>query len=501
MKLLTRPANPKYRGRPEDQTYGVGTLFTYGTQHILTMYGGVIAPPLIVGGAAKLSPTDMALLVTAGLFISGCATLLQTLGIGPFGSRLPIVQGISFASVSTMVAIASDGGVRPVFGAIIVAGLIGLVVSSFFAQLVRLFPAVVTGSIITVIGLSLMPVAFQWCMGGEGVKNAGSMANIGYAGLTLVIILVISRVFQGAISRLSILIGLVAGTIIAALTGHADFSPVADAKVVALPQIFHFGTPTFNVGAIVSMTIVILVIMTETTADILAIGEILDTEVDAKRVADGLRADMAATAVAPVFGSFPCSAFAQNVGLVALTGIKSRFAVAAGGVVLVGLGLLPVVGAVVAAIPYPVLGGAGIVLFGSVAASGIRTLSRVDYHDNLNMVIVSVAIAVGIIPIAAPTFWDAFPSWFSVIMHSGISATAVVAVVLNLLFNEVTAGNKPGASVFAARESELDELGDTLDDELRGEKRPVANSRRAPKGVSNALEDVPAVDGPQPSIG
>ncbi|GAB3439324.1 nucleobase:cation symporter-2 family protein [Phycicoccus ginsengisoli] len=479
-KRTTTSAPPRqHQGRPEDQKYGPGPLLAYGTQHILTMYGGVIAPPLIVGGAAGLKPTDMALLVTAGLFISGLATLLQTLGIGPFGSRLPIVQGISFASVSTMVAIASGGGLRPVFGAIIVAGLIGLVASSFFAQLVRLFPAVVTGTIITVIGLSLMPVAFRWAMGNnDKAPDFGSMGNIGFAGLTLLVILVISRVFQGAVSRLSILIGLVVGTVIAALTGRADFSSVGEAKIVALPQVFHFGSPTFEVGAIVSMTIVIFVIMTETTADILAIGEIVGTPVDARRVADGLRADMAATTVAPVFGTFPASAFAQNVGLVALTGIKSRYAVAAGGGVLLLLGLLPVVGAVVAAIPYPVLGGAGIVLFGSVAASGIRTLSRVKYHDNLNMVIVSVAIAVGIIPIAAPTFWDRFPDWFATIMHSGISATAIVAVVLNVLFNEVTAGNKPGASVFAAAESEKDELGDTLDDELRGQKRPVPGGRR-----------------------
>jgi NCS2 family nucleobase:cation symporter-2 len=179
---------------------------------------------------------------------------------------------------------------------------------------------------------------------------------------------------------------------------------------------------------------------------------------------------MAATAVAPVFGTFPCSAFAQNVGLVALTGIKSRFVVATGGLVLLLLGLLPVVGAVVSAIPYPVLGGAGIVLFGSVAASGIRTLSRVSYQDNLNMLIVAVAIAVGIIPIAAPTFWDAFPQWVGTIMDSGISAAALVAVVLNVLFNVVTVGNKPGASVFAAAEDEYDELGERLDDDIAGHR-------------------------------
>ncbi|MEU6138124.1 nucleobase:cation symporter-2 family protein [Nocardioides sp. NPDC047086] len=453
--------------RPEDERHPPGQLLAYGTQHILTMYGGVIAPPLIVGGAAGLSGTDLALLVTAGLFVSGLATLLQTLGLGPFGSRLPIVQGISFASVSTMVTIASEDGLRPVFGAIIVAGLIGLVLSSFFAQLVRLFPAVVTGTIITVIGLSLMPVAFRWAMGNDAeAPDYGSMTNIAYAGLTLLIILVISRVFQGAISRLSILIGLVAGTVIAVITGQADFSSVGAADLVAVPPLLHFGSPTFQLGAIVSMTIVMLVIMTETTADILAIGEIVETDVDARRVARGLRADMAATTVAPLFGTFPCSAFAQNVGLVALTGIRSRYVVATGGLVLLLLGLLPVVGAVVAAIPYPVLGGAGIVLFGSVAASGIRTLSRVDYEDNLNMVIVSVAIAVGILPIAAPTFWDAFPEWLGVIMHSGISATALVAVVLNLLFNEITVGNRSGASVFAASQDSREGFGDRLDDDI-----------------------------------
>lgn len=440
--------------RPEDEKLPFGKLLLYGTQHILTMYGGVIAPPLIVGTAAGLSAGDVGLLVTAGLFVSGLATILQTIGIGPFGAKLPIVQGLSFASVSTMVAIAQEGGVRPIFGAIIVAGLIGLALSSMFAKLVRFFPPVVTGTIITVIGLSLLPVTFTWAQGGAGAKDFGSMANIGLAGLTLLIILVISRLFQGAVSRLSILIGIVVGTAIAAALGKVDFSKVGTGPVFSLPPILHFGTPTFQIGAIISMTIVILVIMTETTADIIAIGEIIETPVDSKRVANGLRADMASTTIAPLFGAFPCSAFAQNVGLVALTGIKSRYVVAVGGGILALLGLLPIVGRVVAAIPYPVLGGAGLVLFGSVAASGIKTLSRVDYDGNLNMVIVAVALGMGMIPVAAPKFWDAFPTAVGTIMHSGISAAAVVAVVLNILFNEIKAGNRPDVSVFAAARDE-----------------------------------------------
>jgi xanthine permease len=441
-------------GRPEDERLPVGQLVVYGTQHILTMYGGLIAPPLIVGGAAGLSPVDMGLLVTAGIFVSGLATLLQALGLGPFGARLPIVQGISFASVSTMVAIASHDGVRSVFGAIIVAGVIGVVASSFFAQLVRIFPPVVTGSIITVIGVSLLPVSFDWALGGVGTPGYGDPSNIALAGVTLLVILVVSRLFQGFVSRLSILLGIVVGTLVALPWGKADFSAVGDGKAVSLPPIFSLGTPTFHVGAIVAMTIVVFVIMTETMADIIAIGEIVQTPVDHKRVARGLRADMLSSTVAPVFGAFPASAFAQNVGLVAITGIKSRFTVAVGGGVLVLLGLVPVFGRVVAAIPAPVLGGAGIVLFGSVAASGIRTLSRVEYGDNLNLVLVAVTLGMGLVPIARPDFWSKLPTGVEVVLDSGISAAAVTAVVLNLFFNQWRALLKDKPSVFAAAPDE-----------------------------------------------
>ncbi|MCO5571880.1 hypothetical protein L7F22_025628 [Adiantum nelumboides] len=217
--------------------------------------------------------------------------------------------------------------------------------------------------------------------------------------------------------------------------GLSDFSGVGGASVAALPAPFAFGTPLFTVGATVSMVIVVLVIMVETTADILAVGEVVETRVDARRVGDGLRADMAASVVAPVFNSFPATAFAQNVGLVALTGIRSRFAVAAGGLLLLVLGLSPMASAVFSAIPQPVLGGAGIVLFGTVAASGIRTLAAVEYRGTNNMVIVAASVAFGLVPVVSPDFWANFPDWFATIFHSGISSAAIVAVLLNLFFN------------------------------------------------------------------
>ena len=444
--------------RPEDERLGIGASFAYGFQHVLTMYGGIVAVPLIVGQAAGLQPADIGLLIAACLFMGGLATLLQTVGVPFFGSQLPLVQGVSFAGVATMVAIVTAAGpsddhlgLRNVFGAVIVSSLIGLIISPIFSKIIRFFPPVVTGTVITVIGLSLMPVAANWAMGGNSkAENYGSVANIGLAAVTLLIVLLLSKLGNSTISRLSILLAMVIGTLIALAVGMADFSKVGQGSIVAFPTPFHLGVPTFQLAGIIPMFIVVLVIMVETSADILAVADIVDTKVDSRRLGDGLRADMAASVIAPIFGSFTQSAFAQNVGLVAVTGIKSRFVVAAGGVILVILGVLPVMGRVVAAVPTPVLGGAGIVLFGTVAASGIRTLSVVSYKNNMNMIIIATAIGAGIIPIAAPKFYDQFPTWFATIFHSGISSAAVVAILLNLLFNHFKFGNPDNPSVFAA---------------------------------------------------
>ena len=266
----------------------------------------------------------------------------------------------------------------------------------------------------------------------------------------MAIVLLLSKVGSAAISRLSILLAMVLGTAIAFAFGMADFSKVGQGEIVAFPTPFAFGPPTFEIAAIISMLIVILVTLTETSADIIAVGEIVGTKVDSKRIGDGLRADMLSSAISPLFNSFTQSAFAQNVGLVAITGIKSRFVVSAGGLILVILGLLPVLGRVVAAVPTPVLGGAGVVLFGTVAASGIRTLAKVEYKNNMNLIIVAASIGFGMIPIAAPAFYDQFPSWFGTIFHSGISSAAVMAILLNLLFNHLKAGNSENQSVFVA---------------------------------------------------
>ncbi|GAA5203067.1 nucleobase:cation symporter-2 family protein [Microbacterium jejuense] len=454
--------------RPEDEKLPIGTSIAFGFQHVLTMYGGIIAPPLIIGAAAGMSSADIGLLIASCLFVGGLATLLQTIGIPWFGAQLPLVQGVSFASVATMTAIVTDGGgITAVFGAVLVSAAIGLLITPVFSKIIRFFPPVVTGSVITMIGLSLLPVAANWIMGGNrAAPDYGSMAHIGLAFATLLIVLILSKVGNAAISRLSILLAIVIGTIIAIPFGMADFSKVLEGPIFAFPTPFAFGMPTFNIAGIVSMLIVVLVILTETTADILAVGEIVGAKVDSRRIGNGLRADMLSSLISPVFNSFTQSAFAQNVGLVAITKVRSRFVVTAGGGILVVLGLLPILGRVVAAVPMSVLGGAGIVLFGTVAASGIRTLSKVEYRDNMNLIIVAASIGVGMLPVVAPTIYEAFPDWFVTIFHSGISSAAIVAILLNILFNHITWGNSQGQSVFVAapprmvREEELAALED-----------------------------------------
>ena len=447
---MTSPASP----RPEDENLGVGANLAYGLQHVLTMYGGMIAVPLIIGQAAGLSAGDVGLLIAASLFAGGLATLLQTLGIPFFGCRLPLVQGVSFASVATMVAIIGNdgtGGMQVVFGAVIVSSLVGLLITPLFSRIIKYFPPLVTGIVITTIGLTLMPVTARWAMGGNSqAADFGSPANIGLAAFTLASVLLLSKLGSASLSRLSILLAIVIGTLVAMATGMADFSQALQGPWVAMPEVLHFGAPQFQVAAILSMLIVIVVTMVETSADILAVGEIIGTPVDSKRLGNGLRADMISSALAPLFGSFTQSAFAQNVGLVAVTGVKSRYVVASAGLILVTLGLLPVMGRLVAAVPTAVLGGAGLVLFGTVAASGIRTLAQVDYRNNMNLIIVATSIGFGMIPIAAPGFYHHFPTWFETIFHSGISSAAIMAILLNLLFNHLRAGNSDQQSVFVA---------------------------------------------------
>lgn len=433
-----------------DEMLPKGQLLAYGMQHVMAMYAGCVAVPLIIANALGLSMDQRIYLINADLFTVGIATIIQSLGVFNMGVRLPVVQGVSFAAVTPMLVIGAKSGIQGIFGATIAAGLIAYLISPYFSRLIRFFPPVVTGTIITIIGVSLLPVGVRWAAGGvPTAPGYASMANILMSFTVLALTIIFYRVLKGFWSNIAVLLGLVTGTVLAVVAGMTDFSRVAGAGWFGIATPFAFGMPTFDIASIITLTLAMLVIMTETTGDIIAVGEIVGKPARQEDLVRGLRADGFATMLGGVMNTFPYSAFAQNVGLVGLTGVRSRFVVVTAGVILMVLGLFPKAAAVVAAIPNPVLGGAGIAMFGMVAASGIRALSRVSFEGNHNTMIVAISIGVGLIPLAVPTFYQNFPEWARMILQSGITVGSLVAVVLNICFNEIgakKAGAAPGES-------------------------------------------------------
>ncbi|WP_431803520.1 nucleobase:cation symporter-2 family protein [Microbacterium sp. bgisy203] len=411
-------------------------LFPLGLQHVLALYAGAVAVPLIVGGALGYDPADLAFLISADLFIAGIATIIQSVGFWRFGVRLPLMQGVTFAAVGPMIAIGQQHGIQTIFGSVIACGLFMILVAPFFAQLLRFFPPIVTGTVILIIGLSLMRVAAGWIMTGSSEAEPGApVVNVAFAAGTLLFIVLVERFAPPAFARVSVLLGLVVGTLVALLVpGMTDWSHVGDAGWFAIVTPFHFGLPQFEIASIIAMCIVGVVIMTETTGDMIAVGEIVDRPVTRRQLADGLRADGLGTVLGGMFNTFPYTAFAQNVGLVSLTGVRSRYVATMAGAILIVLGLIPKVSAIVEGVPRAVLGGAGIALFGMVAASGIRTLSKVKFN-NKNVLIVAISIGVALLPTVTPDIYGRFPEWFQLIFDSGISAGAIVAILLNLLLN------------------------------------------------------------------
>lgn len=433
---------PEQTGKhPVDETLPPWKMITSGLQHVAAMYAGVVAVPLVIAAAAGLNTSDTTLLMAASLFTAGIATLLQTLGVWKIGARLPFVNGVSFCGVAAMTAIiAAEGGAAGlpiIFGAVIVAGLLGFLLSPFFCRLVRFFPPVVTGSVITLIGLSLLPVALGWITSGSASGEGASGKAVALAGITLAVTVALNRFGRGFVKSVSILLGLVAGTLAAIPLGMTDFSNLGDADLVGFPTPFHFGAPQFSLAAIISMCIVMIVIMTESTADIIALGRIVGRPADEKTIAAGLRADTLGSAIAPVFNGFAASAFAQNIGLVAMTKVRSRFVVAVAGAIMVILGLCPLAAALISAVPLPVLGGVGIVLFSTIAISGIQTLAQADLGKGANGLIAAVTLGVGLVPEMSHGFYDQFPDSLTIILDSGISTGCVLAVLLNLLFNHL----------------------------------------------------------------
>ncbi|QHA92104.1 nucleobase:cation symporter-2 family protein [Bacillus sp. N1-1] len=413
-------------------------LFKYtslGIQHVLAMYAGAVVVPLIVGGALGLSGSDLTYLVSIDIFMCGIATILQVWKNRFFGIGLPVVLGCTFTAVGPMIAIGGQYGITAIYGAILAAGIFVILISPVFSKLIAFFPPVVTGSVVTVIGITLIPVAMGNMAGGEGAGDYGSLQNISLALGTLLFIIVLTRLSNGFVRSIAILIGLVVGTIVASFMGLVDLAPVKNASWFHLIEPLHFGMPTFELTAILTMILVVLVSLVESTGVYFALSDICEQEISEQDVKKGYRAEGVAIVLGAIFNAFPYTTYSQNVGLIQLSGIKKKQVIYLVGGMLVVLGLVPKIGAVTTIIPAPVLGAAMLVMFGMVMAYGIKMLTRVDFNSQENLFIIACSIGIGLGVTAAPSVFEQLPASIQILTDNGIVAGSVMAILLNLVFH------------------------------------------------------------------
>ncbi|HHD2752114.1 TPA: nucleobase:cation symporter-2 family protein [Clostridium perfringens] len=464
--FVMREENGKENIAPVDERIPFSKAWIFSLQHVMAMCAGAVAVPLMVGEAAGLNHSEIVFLISAGLFMAGIGTLIQTMGIKKFaGAKIPIIEGTSFAAVSGILAIiaATSGGkelaMTNVFGAVIAAGLFCLIIAPVFGKLIKFFPKVVTGTVVLVIGISIMPVGIKWITNSK--VQAVEPKDLALSMTVLVITLLLFKYLKGIWNSAAILFAIVIGTILAMFFGMADFSAVSSADWFSINFPLKFGVPTFDPSAVLSMILIMLVLMTESVGNMIAIHEMTDKEVTEENIKKGLKADGISTLFAGFFNTFPITPFAQNTGLVGLTGIKSRFVAVYAGIILLALSFVPKFAAIIGAIPKQVLGGVGFAMFGMVLVGGIRTLGKVQFDGNKNCVIVAVSVGLAMIPLANPGFYHNFPSWVETIFDSGITTGSLSAVILNIFFN-VLGSKEPMPETL---EADIEEIEEEVDEE------------------------------------
>lgn len=404
-------------------------------QHLLAMYAGAIIVPIIVGHALGFSAQETAYLVSVDIFMCGVATFLQVykgIGIG-----LPVVLGCTFTAVTPMIMVGSKHGIDVLYGSLFASGIIIVLISPFFSYLVKIFPPVVTGSVVTIIGITLMPVAMNNLAGGQGSKDYGAPLNISLGLITLIIILVIHRLSSGFIRSIAILLGLVIGTIIASFFGLVNLSAVHESNWFELPRPFRFAGFKFELGSILLFVIVGIVSLIESTGVYSALSEITNTKIARKDISKGYRAEGIAIVLGSIFNAFPYTAYSQNVGLVSLSGVKSNKVMYGMVGLLLLCGSIPKLGAIATIIPTPVLGGAMIAMFGMVMAYGVKMLGAIDFTKQDNLLIIAVSVGIGLGITTVPEAFSKFGSDYVWLTQNGIVIGTFTAIILNLFFNGI----------------------------------------------------------------
>lgn len=415
-----------------------GKAALVGLQHLLAMYAGAVAVPLLIGTGLGMNAQQMTYLISMDIFMCGLATLLQLTATKYFGIGLPVILGCAIQVVGPAIMIGAQAGIGALFGSIIVAGLFLVLTAGIFSKIRVLFPIIVTGTVITVIGLTLVPVAISKMGGGDvSMSNFGEPSYLIQAFVTIALIIGVQAFGRGFIRSIAVLIGLAGGTLLAYFMGDVNFSAISQAPVFQIPHPFYFGMPTFDLVSIVLMIIIVIVCMVESTGVYFALGDITEQEVTGADLKRGYRTEGLAILLGGIFNTFPHTGFSQNVGLVQLSGIKTKLPIYFAAIFLIILGLFPKIGALAQVIPEPVLGGGMLVMFGMVAVAGMRMLAKVDFNNDRNLLIVAVSMGCGLGFNMMPQLFERLPQTLQLFTSNGIVMSSLTAVVLNLILNGI----------------------------------------------------------------
>ena len=442
--------NPKKTGGNPEIKYRVNDRppfflsIALAIQHILAAFAGIVAVPLVVNNALGLSLEDNTFIVSTTLFVAGLATVIQAVGIGPVGNRLPMVMGTDFTFVGPGIAVGSAFGLPGYFGATFFGSFIEIVLSRFIKPLQKFFPPLITGIVISSIGLTMIPISIDW-IGGYNPETYGSLQDLLLAGIVMAVILILNQRGKGFLSSGAILIGIVVGYVVAFFMGRLDLKPVSTASWLMLPNPLRYGL-AFTLSGFLAFLPAYIVTTVETIGGGVLVLKACDEEVDGDKLASGVLADGVGSLLAGIFQCGPNTSFSQNIGIIPLTGVASRFVVALAGVILMITGVFPKIGALVAIMPSPVLGGAGVLMFGMIAVGGISNFKEVEFNRR-NSIILAMSLGLGLGIAFRPNLLSHLPEQLRVIFGSGMTTATLTAIFLNIVLPESKTKGDKGAAL------------------------------------------------------
>jgi NCS2 family nucleobase:cation symporter-2/xanthine permease len=420
---------------PVDEKLPVGKAAILGLQHVLAMYVGAMLAPIILAAGLGMDNSDLTILISADLFCCGIATFIQSFGITRFiGIKMPLIIGVAAQTAAALIVVGNQYGIPAIFGSIIGAGIFMIVAAPFYVKILRFFPAVVTGSITTIIGVTLIPIGMGMVMGNEGEPYFGAPRNVLIAFVTIAAIVIVNKFAKGFLRAIAVLIGLATGAVLSGFLGMMDTAPIAAAPLFQLIEPFHFGLPVFTASGIISISMIALVNMVESTGLIYATSDVVGKEVTPKDIAKAIRAEGVASILGGIMNTFLYTTFTQNIGLLSLTRVISRWVTVAAGIILVLLGLVPKFAEFITMIPRPVIGGAMVCMFGMVAITGIGMLNKAGLHKRNNLIVAGFSIGIGL-GVSVHPIMAQMPTLVNAFFSSGIVTGSITAVILNLVLN------------------------------------------------------------------